>query len=242
MISFLDRQGLLHESKEEEFCTHLIVRHGAVRANINVYNTGRITVQGAKSKLKELLDQMKAGIEAEDPLPGQTLPFEIERFPDLVRERAPNVDPVVVRFIEEAINCLRSDALIASAFMLGAASEKAIRVLIDTYSSAIRDDKNKERFVGRINGRSISKSFDEFRRSFAGCQNRPTTDPLALELDTLIGGMFQFCRITRNEIGHPQIVPDLDKGVILANFAHFVTYIERVYALKFYFEENGVLL
>jgi hypothetical protein len=54
--------------------------------------------------------------------------------------------------------------------------------------------------------------------------------------------MFHFCRITRNEIGHPQIVPDLDKGVILANLAHFVQYIKRIYDLAAHFQENGVKL
>jgi hypothetical protein len=54
--------------------------------------------------------------------------------------------------------------------------------------------------------------------------------------------MFQFCRITRNEVGHPQIVPDLDKGVLLANLGHFATYIERIYGLIHHFQQNGVVL
>jgi len=54
--------------------------------------------------------------------------------------------------------------------------------------------------------------------------------------------MFQFCRITRNEVGHPQIVPDLDKGVILANLGNVVTYLSRIYGLMKHFRETGVEL
>lgn len=58
----------------------------------------------------------------------------------------------------------------------------------------------------------------------------------------LMGAMFQFCRITRNEVGHPQIVPDLDRGVVVANLGHFVAYIERIYTLIGYFGRTGVVL
>ena len=61
-------------------------------------------------------------------------------------------------------------------------------------------------------------------------------------MDVLIGSMFQFCRITRNEVGHPQIVPDLDKGVLLANLGHLVTYIERIHGLIHHFQQTGVAL
>jgi hypothetical protein len=53
--------------------------------------------------------------------------------------------------------------------------------------------------------------------------------------------MLQFGR-TRNEVGHPQIVPDLDKGALLANLGHFVTYIGRIYGLIEHFKTKGVTI
>lgn len=35
-----------------------------------------------------------------------------------------------------------------------------------------------------------------------------------------------------------QIIPDLDKGVILANIGQFITYVERIYALIEFFHAN----
>ena len=54
--------------------------------------------------------------------------------------------------------------------------------------------------------------------------------------------MFQFCRITRNEVGHPEIVPDLDRGVLLANLGNVVNYIGRIYELMGHFRKIGVVV
>ena len=124
--------------------------------------------------------------------------------------------------------------------MLGAASEKAVNLLIQSYADAITDQGNKEKFLGRVNNRMLSIKWDEFIRSYKSCGSRPTSGILSQDLETVIGTMFQFCRVTRNEVGHPQIVPDLDRGVLLANLGHFVTYIERIYGLIMHFRDRGV--
>lgn len=124
--------------------------------------------------------------------------------------------------------------------MLGAASEKAILLLIDTYAAAIKDDGNREKFLSRVNNRMISKKYDEFKASYGGCKSKPTDLLLAQDLTQLLDGAFNFYRHTRNAVGHPQIVPDLDKGVILANLGQFIVYAERVYALMKHFRDNGV--
>jgi hypothetical protein len=108
--------------------------------------------------------------------------------------------------------------------MLGAASEKAINLLIHTYAESIRDDQNRAKFQSRINSRMISMKYDEFEKSYRGCKSQPTDPVLAHDLEVLIDQMFHFCRITRNEVGHPLVVPDLARGVVLANLGHFVHY------------------
>lgn len=243
VIRFIERQGLDHKIEDEQHCTKIDVRKGMHTATVSVYNSGKIVTGGPpKSPLRDLLEQMKQSMEQNAALPGHTLPFEIDNFPVTIQERVVDCDPVIIRFIGEAIQCYKSESILACAFMLGAASEKAINIMIDAYTAAIRDETNREKFNSRVNGRTISKKFDEFFRSFSSCKSRPTEPQLAQDLDERIIATYQFCRITRNEIGHPQIVPELDKGVILANLGQFVTYIERIYALKIHFETEGVIL
>lgn len=240
--SFLDRQKLHYEESEEEHCAKFKVQNGAQVAYVSVYNTGSIVVGGKNGPLRQLLLQMRDAIAQGQAVPGQALPFEIDRFPEAIRERVPECDPVIVRFVEEAIACTRADALLSAAFMLGAASERAINLLIHTYVDSIADETNRERLASRINGKMILRKYEEFEKSYRSCKSKPTEPALSHDLEIVIGSVFQFCRITRNEIGHPQIVPDLDKGVILANLGHFVTYIARIYGLMKYFQENSVVL
>ncbi len=240
VTSFLERQKLECSESEEQYCTKLAVKSGATVAYVSSFNSGKMVIGGKDSPLKTLLSQMKEAIEAGDSVPGQVLPFEIEKFPDTIRERVPECDPVIVHFVEEAIRCVRSDALLAAAFMLGAASEKAINLLIYGYAESIQDEKHKDKFLSRVNNRMISKKYDEFSQSYKGCHNKPTDPILSQDIEVVIGQMFQYCRITRNEVGHPQIVPDLDKGVVLANLGHFITYVERIYKLLKHFQDNRV--
>ncbi len=240
ITSFLERQKLDFEVREEQYCDKITIQNRAQIAHISVYNSDKIVVGGKDTPLKTLLEQMKKAIEEGEAVPGQALPFEIEKFPETIRERVPNCDPVIIRFIEESIRCFRADALLGAAFMLGAASEKAINLLIYSYADAIENEQHKTRFMSRINNRMISKKYDEFLRSYNSCKTHPTDPVLSQDLDVIIGSMFQFCRITRNEVGHPQIVPDLDRGVILANLGHFVTYIERIYSLMRFFNKNPI--
>ncbi len=241
VVSFLKRNNLTFEAKPIEHATQLIVRDGPAVVNVSVFKSGEIVVQGTPSTLRDLLTRMKEEMAA-GVAPETVLPFQIERFPERIREKVPDCDPVIVRFVQEAITCYKSNALLATAFMLGAASERAINLLIECYAEAITDQGNRDKFRSRINGRTISARYDEFKKSFAGCKSKPTDGVLAQDLDAVIGGTFQFCRITRNEVGHPQIVPDLDKGVILAHLGQFVTYIERIYALMRHFRERSVIV
>jgi hypothetical protein len=209
---------------------------------VSVYNSGKMTVQGPASQLKTLLEQMNSALDSGASPPGQTLPFEIELFPQTVRERNPDCDPVIISFLEEAIRCYKADALLACAFMIGAASEKAIGVLVQTFGESIIDEANRSKYFTKINGRTVSARYHEFALRYRSCRSLPTDPLLSQDLDVLIGNMFQFCRITRNEVGHPQIVPDLVKGVLLANLGHFVTYVERIYGFIRHFRADGVVL
>lgn len=242
VTSFLDRQKLDYTVNEEQYCTKLTVRSRGQGVPVSVYNTGKIVVGGADGELKGLLNEMAKALLSGGTVPGQALPFEIDRFPETIRDRVPECDSVIIAFVAEAIRCLKADALLGAAFMIGAASEKAINLLIHSYADAITDPGRKEKFSARVNNRMISAKWDEFIRSYKSCGSKPTEGILAHDLETVIGTVFQFCRITRNEVGHPQIVPDLDRGVLLANLGQFVAYIERIYGLMRHFHETGVTI
>ena len=237
---FLAQQRLDSTVSEEQHCTKLTIKSQGNIASISVFNSGKIVIGGVDSKLKRLFEEMKTNILEVSLVPGQVFSYEIEKFPTLIRERISNCDSVILAFYDEAVKCYKSDSVLGSAFMLGAASEKAIFLLIQSYADSIVDDPKKVKFASRINNKMISVRWDEFIASYKSCLSKPSDGILSQDLETIIGSMFQYCRITRNQIGHPQVVPDLDKGVILVNLSHFITYIQRIYGLIIHFESTGV--
>lgn len=236
----LTQHGVLDGEQEIQHATRFIAKSGASKAGIAVYKTGKMHVDGAESELKKWLLDLKAALEAGNAAPGILLPAEIEKFPQTLQERVPACDGVILWFFQEALRCYKAGSPAGAAFMLGAASEKAILILIESYGNQIKDEKNRDAFFSRVNNRMISVKYEEFKKSYKSAKTKPKEMPLAQDLEQLLDGAFNFYRHTRNSVGHPQIVPDLDKGVILANIGQFVVYLERIYSLIDFYGQNGV--
>lgn len=239
--SFIERNDWPFSEKMEGTTNRIDVTHGKYKCFVKVYSTGTIQIQGSESKLKAALSEAKDAIENEEAI-GEMLPFEIEKFPETLQERIPSIDPVIVRFISEAIISVKAGSNLGCAFLLGGASEKAIYLLIDIYTDAIKDEKNKEKFKSRISGKFVSKVFNSFKNSYKSSKNKPEGMGWTNDLEVKIEQIFQFCRICRNEAGHPHLPPNLDKGVLLANMGQFVKYIEDIYKMMEYYKNNDVVL
>ena len=237
LLSFIQRQCWPFSEKEEKNAKRIDIKHGKYSCLAKVYSNGTVQIQGSESELKSCLLQAKDSIENEAPI-GEILPFEIERFPEILVERIPEIDPVIVRFVKETILCFKAGSLIASAFLLGAASEKAVLILVDTYANAISEEKAKTRFKERISNRFISRIFDEFKRSLKSSKNKPIDQEWAQDIEIKVESIFQFCRICRNEAGHPHLPPNIDKGVLLANMGQFIKYVEDLYQMIRWYKEN----
>lgn len=236
----LTSNNVLESVQDIQHATKYSVKSGANRAAIVVYNSGKMVVEGAQSELKNWLSELKVSIESGNAAPGILLPAEIEKFPQTLQERVPACDGVVLWFFQEALRCYKAGSPAGAAFMLGAASEKAILLLIETYGNRIKDEKNRESYFSRVNNKMISVKYDEFKRSYKSANPKPKELPLAQDLEQLLDGAFNFYRHTRNAVGHPQIIPDLDKGVILANLGQFIVYVERIYGLMAFYNAHDV--
>jgi len=243
VVSFLNQHRLEYDVKEEAFCDHFYVKSGALRADLSVYNTGKIKIGGPYSALKKLLDGAKDELSSGNFELINIIPFEIEKFPETIRERIPECDGVIIKLIDEAIRAYKVDILTATAFLLGAASEKAIYLLIEAFGESIGEPKNREGFKARIgNNKVISAKYEEFMASYKACKTKCPDPTISNDLEIILNAMFHFYRITRNEVGHPQIVPNIDKGILLANLGQFITYLGRIYGLITYFKTNTMIL
>jgi len=244
LLSFVKTQKLTYGEKNEDSgnTKRLDINHGKHKCIVKVYHTGTIQIQGSNTPLKDAIQKVKEAIENEEIIK-DVLPVDIERFPELLKEKVPNIDEVAFKFIEETLFAIKSNAILSAFFMLGAASEKVILNLIEAYGNAIEDESKREKFLKeRIGKFFISRKFDEFKKSYKCSTPKPPTFKTDQDFEIKIEAIFQFCRICRNEVGHPQIVPDMDKGILLANLGQFIKYIETIYALIDFYENNKITL
>jgi hypothetical protein len=150
-----------------------------------------------------------------------------------VRQEVPNIDPVILTYLEESINTYSIGAYLSASVTLGCASEKALLLLIDSYINSIKDDKERESFRHKVQGRVIKRQYDEFSKALTGQLGKLPND-LSDNLNNILLGVFDMIRINRNEVGHPT-GKTVEKEVIFAYLQVFIGYCKRIYGLISYY-------
>lgn len=214
-------------------------RHGRHRAVVKTYSTGVVLVQGADSPLRSTLLHIKKTLESGNTIGGNP-PMDVTDIGALLRRRVSGIDDTVVRLVEEAALCLGAGSSLGCAFLLGAASEKAILALIDTYGTALPPSPRDE-FRRRMERSNIARQFDLFVQSMKASRNRPEGFAGHMDVERKLEILFHQVRMCRNEVGHPRIIPDLRAEAQKATLEIFDTYLQDVYALIAYYSTHSVL-
>jgi hypothetical protein len=122
--------------------------------------------------------------------------------------------------------------------MLGGASEKAILILIESYMNTISDLAAQDRFGQEYQrAQSIFRKYELFDRQFQVV--RPRIPRATVEnIDSLLRGVFDLIRNSRNDAGHPAGGIPVDQDVLYSHLRLFVPYCARIYALIAWFQVN----
>lgn len=165
-------------------------------------------------------------------------PHDPEGFIEHFSRAVPQAHSDVTRYLSESLNCFRQRLLLASAVMLGCASEKAILELIETFASAIQDQKNRDKFKSEVNGKMISRKYDALWKRLEPIASRLPGD-LGDDLKSMLDGSFHLIRTTRNDAGHPA-GKLIDRDTMRGNLLLFPAYCRRVYSLIDHFQATPV--
>lgn len=175
--------------------------------------------------------------------PTMIIPKEIKTLPSRFLSAPYQIDEVIITYIEEALNCLNIGAYLAATVMIGGASEKAMLLLIDCFEEHIISDNAKMQFANKTKGRDIRPKFDIFKQSYQSCQNKPPKMVQHIHNFTVsIERVFEYCRVARNEVGHPHTIPDINKETVLLPLRNFYDYVIDIYDMMAHFEQYGVEL
>lgn len=157
-----------------------------------------------------------------------------------LRRAVPNLDSVVERYVGESLQAYQRNVYLASMVMLGCASERAIVLLMNAYTSPIDNEQNRERLRQRIANRDISHAYSKFRESFDTNRHQISDTNLDRDFDAHVDGIFNFIRLLRNSIVHPTAIPNITNAIVYANLQQFAYYARTIFGLVQYFENNRI--
>ncbi len=143
-----------------------------------------------------------------------------------------NPDPVVFAYVEESLRCFTAGCLLASALILGVASEVVFLNLCDVVSNSLGNPKEKSKFSKTMKANSMIAKFTFVRDKIEVFMKK---NRRALPEDTIITllGVFDLIRRERNDIGHPQNnLPTLTRDQVFIFMRMFPHYYKTVQAVE----------
>jgi hypothetical protein len=84
----------------------------------------------------------------------QPIPHDPSGFLERLHQEIPNIDPIIVTYIQEALMTYKINCLLSSTITLGCASEKALLLLIEAYTKALQSEERRKKFINKTSGRS----------------------------------------------------------------------------------------
>ena len=168
---------------------------------------------------------------------GQILPHDPEGYIEKLRQQVPGIDETIVIYVTEALQTFLRGNFLASAVMLGVASERAILLLIEAFMNSISNPEKRRKIQKKTEQTfSILKRFELFRKNIEPLKN-VLRNRVADDLEIILDGIFNLIRITRNDAGHPT-GKKIDRTQAFANLRLFIPYCKRIYELIDYFQKN----
>lgn len=150
----------------------------------------------------------------------------------------PNADAIIVEYLTESVQCYVRRLYKASAVMLGCASEQAVLLLIESCTNSIADARAKQQFEEKIaREQSIYRKFKALDVRLAVVRPQMPRD-LTESLDSVLDGVFDSIRSSRNDAGHPASGGHVSRDIVFSQLRLFLTYCERIYGLVAWFAAN----
>lgn len=130
------------------------------------------------------------------PVPEDTAGY----LADLQRS-VPQIDSVILEYVQEGLSALVGETYFSAAVMLGAACEKEIYLLADALLTALAQSASQKKLEEALEGRSLFKLLNTIEAYLAACKEpRDIFDGAHRHLLSL----FESIRVQRNDAVHPR--------------------------------------
>lgn len=156
------------------------------------------------------------------------------------REEIPDYDLTVESYLAESLNCFISGNLISSIVMLGVASERTFLLLCESLCNSIDNKTEKSSFEALLKINAIKPKMDRVLDKIQTIQKQKPK-PLPDNVNIMLTVVFDFIRLQRNDLGHPQEnPPKITREEVFVNLKIFPTYIKMVDQVIDYLNKNKI--
>jgi hypothetical protein len=134
---------------------------------------------------------------------GEFLPHDAGQYLARLRTQNPGIDSNLLLYLQESLGSFRVGAYLASAVMVGVATERALLILCAAIEAALQAQDARERFTAKIKGKVIKQVFEEMWKRLDPVHDQLAADLNKEDLGAELSGTFDLIRKTRNDAGHP---------------------------------------
>jgi hypothetical protein len=172
----------------------------------------------------------------QDVVKGQgAQPYDPDNFLQEFQRENRDADPVIVDYLDEALRAFNHGCQKSAAVMIGAASEKALLLLLEAFEAAITDQGKRERFRKSYRW-TISSKVQALKEGLAKNLPRDMEEAASNALQ----GLSERIRRVRNEAGHPEIFATPHPDANFLTLRVFTEYTRNVYLLIEHLKRNSV--
>ena len=156
-----------------------------------------------------------------------------------IKEMVPDINDTVKLYLNESLNSYNCGNFLSSVMMLGVSSEAAFLEMAKSYGNWLLRENEKKQFLETMEGKKnnfINKFFKFKKSTVSHIAELPSEfkDDMPIMLDSVLN----FLRINRNEAGHPT-GKNVSRYKAFTCLQMFANYLERLYELKIFFEDNN---
>ena len=171
---------------------------------------------------------------------GEFIPHDPTSYLEKFNQTIGVPDPVAFKYLKESLRCFNSGCYLAATMMLGISSERIFLALCDVLFNSLSNVTERKSFSKILDGISMLAKFEFVRKKIELLMSKKGNNFPKIQLTNLLG-IFEFIRVQRNDIGHPQDnlqVPARDD--VYVNLRIFPQYCKTVEEVKKYLNANKV--
>ncbi len=159
---------------------------------------------------------------------------DVSSYEAVIKQQVPNIGPVTLLYLNEAMQSFYSGCYLSSSVMLGVASEYTFLKLLEKIETS---GTYKSNFKKAFDERNISKKFEAFKNKLKqdmGDNKINLPSEIKENLDTNLDGIMNTIRNFRNDSGHPS-GNIISREQCYVNLNLFIPYCKKAYQLINFF-------